>query len=127
MASGEGKSDAATHGGTGDHGARPGKMVEHRSKVVGDALDPIGSGRLVGAAMAPAVDQEDVGLGGQPPGHGRPEAPVHRQGMQQREPMASSPARQRVRNPAAVIGKDFAGFGGHDGLSPQAGVQPNFV
>ena len=75
----------------------PSRDASSRSAmIVGEQLDRVGPGRLVGRAMAAAVEGDDRGILGEPLGHRLPELAVHGDRMHQR-----GAARRRRRRRAA--------------------------
>ncbi len=78
---GEGERDAAAHRRPRDHGGAPADVVQEIGKVVGEGLDPIGTVRLVGAAMAAAVIDQHRRRFRQRGGDRVPEGVIHAQRM----------------------------------------------
>ena len=75
---------AAAHGGAGDHSLVPADVIEHIGEIIGELLDCVRPGRLVGLAMAATIDGEDRCFIVEALCNGRPERVVHSQRMQKR-------------------------------------------
>jgi hypothetical protein len=69
-------------------------VIEQLGEVLGEALDPVRTLRLVGAAMAAAVIDEYRGLVGQRRRHRVPERVVHAERVDQHD-------RRRILQPSA--------------------------
>ena len=78
---GKGQRDAAAHRRPRDDGGAPADVIEEVGEVVGEGLDPIGAGGLVGAAMAAAIIDQHGGGFRQRRGDRVPEGVIHPEGM----------------------------------------------
>ena len=114
MPRGERQRHHAAHRGAGDQRLVPAELGQHVGDVVGELLDRIGPRRLVGRAMAAAVEGDDGGIVGEPLRHRLPELAVHCDRMHERRTARRRGVTvQGVGNADAVAGAGTAiGTGG---------------